>query len=124
MNTSNYTIVEDIFEGEDMFTEPNPMRNTHKITGSVTERMTIPDLPPQRGNHSSSMNRPPINHHPSPSLLAPQLQLHNIDEIQCRQVFHHIENCPICSGYLKRDIKFYWFVIFVLVCVILYLTRK
>lgn len=46
------------------------------------------------------------------------------DTLTCRSVFMHIDTCPVCSMYLKKDVKFYWFVIIVLVCIILYLTRK
>jgi hypothetical protein len=111
INQSNYTIVEDIFDdGEALFPETRVMRNTRGV-GKPNERPDIPE---------------PVFHERRKMNDAPQMEMFSpyTPEIQCKQVFSHIENCAICSGYLKKDVKFYWFVIFVLVMVILFLTRK
>jgi len=52
--------------------------------------------------------------------LQPMIE-HNI--LNCRDVFEHIQNCPICEGYFKKD-KFYLIIIGILILVILYLMNK
>lgn len=48
----------------------------------------------------------------------------NYHNISCRDIFSHVEVCPICSSYFKKDVKFYWLIIIILVVVILLLTRN
>lgn len=47
-----------------------------------------------------------------------------VDSLQCRDVFTHVENCPICSNYFKKDVKFYWLIIAILILIILLLTQN
>lgn len=46
------------------------------------------------------------------------------DSLKCRDVFLHVENCPVCSAYFKKDIKFYWLIILILIGIIVMLLRK
>ena len=45
-------------------------------------------------------------------------------QLRCIDVFKHIETCPICSSYFKKDIKFSWILIFILVLIIIYLMSS
>ncbi len=51
-------------------------------------------------------------------------QMNGGSEVSCRDAFNHVENCPICSSYFKKDIKFYWLIIAILVIIIILLTRN
>ena len=48
----------------------------------------------------------------------PQIQM-----CGCRDVFDHVETCPICASFYKRD-KFYMMIIAFLVLIIFYLLHK
>ena len=43
--------------------------------------------------------------------------------ITCRDIFDHVEDCPICSGHYKRE-KFFYIIIGILVLLILYLMMN
>ena len=53
-----------------------------------------------------------------------QFMNREFDHISCKDAFIHIENCPICSNYFKKDVKFYWLIIAILIVVIIVMTRK
>ena len=42
----------------------------------------------------------------------------------CRNVYEHIEECPICNKYYKQSNRFYIFIIIVLVLFIIFLLRR
>ncbi len=43
--------------------------------------------------------------------------------LSCREVFDHVEDCPVCSGHFKKD-KFYLIIITILLLIIFYLMNK
>ena len=147
---NDYTIIEDIFGDEDrnqVTAARGFVGNSHipedlkpKRAPRRSERPDIPDLtePQDRMGMLSNpgvyppgyVNIPPRNvgiqiQENPPSFIPPQhpMLMSYQDHLQCRDVFTHVENCPICSSYFKKDVKFYWLIIAILVVVILLLTR-
>lgn len=146
----NYTIIEDIFgeEPRNQVTSargfvgqhhiPNELRNQSRQQpnriGKVNERPEI--------EFQSSFNRqPPMMDNVPPHLLPrppvfqnamnetmnqdlPRQMMNDNDFLLCKDVFNHVENCPICNNYFKKDVKFYWLIIGILVIIILLLTRN
>ena len=146
---NEYTIIEDIFGDEDKNQVtaargfvgrshvPDDLRPKGKV-GRVTNRPDIPDLsgfdtqpsPPSMGYNQPPMMGGQFGSFPDIQLAMGAVQQQGptlypgVDSLQCRDVFTHVENCPICSSYFKRDTKFYWLIIGILVIVILLLTRN
>ena len=145
----NYSIIEDVFDQS-----PNPaMQNRNQITaarGNIATYQVPEEIRrAKQMNQTSSkvgsagaLNRPDIPHlnqPPPPHVLAqmypPQnrpLQMRDRmmmngnyqDGLGCRDVFIHMENCPLCSQYYKKDIKFYWLIIIILLIVLLFVSVK
>ncbi len=46
------------------------------------------------------------------------------DGMNCRDVVNHVENCPLCNSHFKKDLKFYWFVIVILIIILAVMCRK
>ena len=119
----NYTIIEDVFDngGRNQLTEARgflgtshvpedmrpPSKRFHRDSGMKEE---LPPIPPLR-----NIQAPPTNI--SFEQMGP-------DMLSCRDVFLHVENCPLCKSYFKNDIKFYWLIIAILIVIIILLTRK
>ena len=142
---NEYTIIEDIFGDEDKNQVtaargfvgrahvPDDLRPRGKIS-RVSQRPDIPDLSdvdPRMGNPQIDRGYPPTPPFPDIQLAMGAMNQQQgptlypgVDSLQCRDVFTHVENCPICSSYFKRDTKFYWLIIGILVIVILLLTRN
>ena len=120
------------------------MKPTRGKVGKVSDRPDIPDLsgiesgPPIRGNVPRVQNgyqTSPDIHFQDTHMISPMLNgmggmiqqgpviYPGVDTLQCRDVFTHVENCPICSSYFKKDVKFYWLIIGILIVVILLLTK-
>lgn len=148
-----YTIIEDIFGDENQISAsrgfvgkthvPDDLRphNRREKVGKVAERPDIPNIGGTQGSGflSNPGVLPPGYQHQQQQggiqLQDPRVQQqmmlndrdmmynHPSDLLQCRDVFQHVENCPICSSYFKKDVKFYWLIICILIIVILILTR-
>ena len=92
-----------------------------KVVGRVSERPDIPEekiLPPPRkikDHHSIKIND---------SIDRVVEKTGRYDRLQCIDVFKHIENCPICSSYFKKDVKFCWIIIFIFVVIIIFLLTS
>ena len=139
----SYTIIEDVFGDEDGRNQitaargfvgnsfvPDDMRPRRGV-GRVSDRPNIPNMAdtdlrmmgqpqPQRNDQNFSQETVPMfGNIPQGPTMYP-----GVDNLPCRDVFTHVENCPICSSYFKKDIKFYWLIIAILIVIILLLTRK
>ena len=137
---SNYTIIEDIFEDDSNNLQITAARNF------IGHSHVPDDMKSKYTNKPQLMNLqkpPPCNltgifespktikqkyiylNEISPMLsgMRHQQQRH-MDTLQCRDVYMHVENCPICSNYFKKDVKFYWMIIGILILTILLLTRN
>lgn len=139
---NDYTIIEDVFGDDDNRNQITAARGflgkSHipddlRPKRSRGERPDIPDLTnfqrPQPGvqpEYRDSMGGIQEQMIPSMNMMIPQgpTVYPGVDSLQCRDVFTHVENCPICSSYFKKDVKFYWLIIGILVVIILLLTRK
>ncbi len=69
------------------------------------------------------INEPRMQQQPPQGGQQPQF-IRDFNRIPCKDAFNHIENCPICSNYFKKDVKFYWLIIAILIVVIIIMTRK
>lgn len=134
----SYTIIEDIFGDDDRNQitaargfvgrthTPDDMKQRGKV-GRVSERPDMPSFDQPRRNQQhiqiqqedpTSMISPMLNSMAQQPVIYP-----GVDILQCRDVFNHVENCPICSSYFKKDVKFYWLIIAILVVVIILITK-
>lgn len=145
----NYSIIEDVFEQG-----PNPMVNnrnqitaargniaTYQVPEEIRRAKQMNQSSPRVG--SGTMNRPDIPHlnpPPPPQMMQhpmmpmnPQMMMAGMkrgvnpnynDGLSCRDVFIHMENCPLCSQYYKKDVKFYWLIIIMLMIVLLFVSVK
>jgi hypothetical protein len=50
--------------------------------------------------------------------------INNPSHIQCKDIFDHVDSCPMCTSYFKKDIKFYWLIIAILIGVIFMTIRN
>jgi hypothetical protein len=123
---SNFTIIEDLFsdEGNNGMMEGNPnsfARNPSMMTAKSFSNHMPEDMRPRRPQYAQEqmpMSIPPL------PISQPSLPPSFAEHVSCKDVFIHTENCPVCSSYFKKDIKFYWLIIFILVLVILFLMRS
>jgi hypothetical protein len=44
--------------------------------------------------------------------------------LQCIDVFRHVETCPVCSSYFKKDIRFCWIIIAILIIALIFMVMK
>jgi len=141
-----YTIIEDVFENDNAQNQitaargfvgqphvPEDLRstgrnNTGRVGSKVSERPDFQDLDPRR------MAPPPMNipQRPSGGTMSPMMNAltqgpsvyPGVDSLACRDVFTHVENCPLCKSYFRHDAKFYWMIIAILIAIILLITRN
>lgn len=119
MNQHQYTIIEDIDDSVDPRVNAYHQTSMDRFVGTQEGfRGTLerPDLPeyeesltglPQHRHHHHHGNEEEFN-----------------DGMNCRDVINHVENCVVCNSHFKKDLKFYWFVIFVLAVILVITTRK
>jgi hypothetical protein len=141
---NNFTIIEDVFGdgGRNQITESRgylqrthvpedmaPYQSRQKV-GKVSERPDMPNVEDIRRSIGPSQNQN-IQFQDQPQMFQPQINNDQMmmmyptnDNLLCRDVFTHVQNCPVCSSYFNKDIKFYWLIIAILVIVILILTRN
>ena len=55
--------------------------------------------------------------------ISPQLQP-QLSHLHCRNIYEHIEECPVCNKYYKQSNRFYIFIIIILVLFIIFLLRR
>jgi hypothetical protein len=47
-----------------------------------------------------------------------------LPQIQCKDIFDHVDSCHMCTSYFKKDVNFYWLIIAILLSIILLLSRN
>ena len=127
----NYTIIEDIFD----------LQNPQHRNAAGRVRQT-PPLPEAFRNHQPPppMYPPPQNHpqHHPQQLLAQTTPLSALPssggnnnehymfqhQIHCIDAYTHMEECALCSSYFKKDVKFYWLIIAILLLLVILLASK
>lgn len=140
----NYTIIENVFDQNPPLTNRNQITEARGniATYQVPEEIRRAKLNNQGGKVGSGMvlQRPDIIHldqqpqmyieearHPAIPPINPRkggINKNYHDGLACRDVFIHMENCPLCSQYYKKDVKFYWLIIIMLMVVLLFVTVK
>jgi hypothetical protein len=90
-------------------------------------------------NSSNRILQPPFHSPPSQqssqqqsslNKISPNQQIQGttdtsvISHINCRNIYDHIENCPICSKYYKQSNRIYILIIIFLILIILLLLRQ
>jgi hypothetical protein len=76
-----------------------------------------------RKEATKSTSRPDMNDY-LPRIQRKPLPRDSTPVVDCKTVLNHVEGCDICKSYFYHDKKFLYFVIFILVCIILYLLKK
>lgn len=144
-----YTIIDDLFDDEDgqrnqltaargfvgQSHVPEDMRPPGRgRTGKVSQRPDLPDFDP-RANRGNPQLSPQMrlqsqnDNNMSPMVRAlvssnEHTTYPGLDSLPCRDVFTHVENCPLCKSYFRHDAKFYWMIIAILIVIILLITRN
>jgi hypothetical protein len=124
-----------------------PTRRSHQMR--TTDRPDFPELSPRFPQMPQMPHMPHMPHMSQMSQMHQMPQMHNpqdtrgdshmspmvnalvggpimypgVDSLQCRDVFTHVENCPLCKSYFRHDAKFYWMIIAILIVIILVITR-
>lgn len=141
----SYTIIEDVFDNDDGRNQltaargfvgqphvPEDMRPPGRSgrVGKVSDRPDFPELDPRmnRGGPPMQMRyQPAPDNNMSPmvnALVSGPVMYPGMDSLACRDVFTHVENCPLCKSYFRHDAKFYWLIIGILIVIILLITRN
>ncbi len=117
-----YTIIEDLFDENDTRVDNN--HNMRKYTNNVVEKEVMK-------NEAPSKVSPPVIEVPREKFSVTNanqndyMKVNDINhELSCKDVFNHVENCPMCSSYFKKDSKFYIIIILILGMIILYLLNS
>jgi hypothetical protein len=117
--------------------DENMIRN--KLQKQFNPRLPLPD-----NNNFNRILRPQIQPQLHPQLhpqshpqlqsqlqsqLQPQVQSQvqlqpQISHLHCRNIYEHIEECPVCNKYYKQSNRFYIFIIIILVLFIIFLLRR
>lgn len=141
----SYTIIEDM----NVFGIPDPQNQVTAARGFVGQPHVPEDMRPNsRGRVGKVSNRPdfPEREFDPRMNYQPQMKMQNddnnmspmvsalvssgpsiypgVDSLACRDVFTHVENCPLCKSYFRHDAKFYWLIIGILIIIILLITRN
>lgn len=141
----SYTVIEDVFGddgGQNQLTAargfvghshvPEDMRPSvrNNKVGKVSERPDFPELDPRLQNRGAPLfpSMKIQNETMSPMVSAlvsngPSIYP-GVDSLACRDIFTHVENCPLCKSYFRHDAKFYWLIIGILIVIILLITRN
>jgi hypothetical protein len=114
-------------DGYEMITE-NPFEEMGEGIPIGEMRGMAPQRGPQQQFHVPQDMRREMKRQPRPPQQFNEEEIPRFipppqSHIQCRDVFNHVEDCPICSGFFKRD-KYYYIVIAILVLIIFYLMHK
>jgi hypothetical protein len=93
------------------------MNNDYNSLNS-SNRILIPSIPNQTNGN--------INGNQNPNIKPPQNvnRIISPPQMTCRNIYEHIENCPMCSKYYKQSNRTYILIIIFLVLIILLLLRQ
>lgn len=143
-----YTIVEDLFNetntNQTMAATNYVNNNPHvprdmRLAKITQQNQRLNNLQRPREDHpalsGSGVGYPPPYPPPQPQFYPQQVSqvqsppmIRNkqlpIDNLNCKEVFIHMESCPFCSQYYKKDVKFYWLIIIILLIVLLFISTK
>jgi hypothetical protein len=61
---------------------------------------------------------------PNNAYINENVHIQNFNKMNCRDIYNHIDNCPICSKYYKQSNRTYIIIIIFLVLIILLLIRQ
>jgi len=99
-------------------TQYNTMSNSHRIMQPQTGKLN--DTFNHNNNMNNNMNKiNNVNHNQN-------IPINNNTHLQisCRNIYEHIENCPICNKYYKQSNRTYVLIIIFLILIILLLIRQ
>lgn len=145
MNGRDYEVIQDIggvFDSRNQITASRPyiaqyqtppeMKNLRQVRSHPTPElmetsgMAEPTFPQQPLQPQLQPPLPQLQHQKQP--LQSQIQIHpdylEDDGINCKHVHLHLENCPFCSKFYKKDRNMYLLVIFMLIIIIIILLKK
>lgn len=133
--------VSNISEIPSLSYDENMIKN--KLHKQINPRMPFSDVHLNSMNNFNNILRPPQlqianSHVPQiPIKNSQQIQQQNLQQLpnlyghdsrlnihNCRNIYEHIEECPVCNKYYKQSNRFYIFIIIILVLFILFLLRR
>ena len=120
MPYQKFTMIEDLPQldqvSEKQDTDPNAervqrfLRNKHPI-GNIPEESGMAE-PRYQPTYKENILMEPMQQHPQ------------ICSISCKDVYEHIETCPICKRFYKNDNTVYLIVIGILIILCILLIKK
>ena len=110
--------------------DENMIRN--KLQNQINPRLPFSDNNISSANNFNRILRQPQPQpQPQPQIQIqqpqPQIQIQSqpqLSHLHCRNIYEHIEECPICNKYYKQSNRFYIFIIIILVLFIIFLLRR
>lgn len=95
----------------------NPRQIVNQEYNSMNNSNRILQYPNLNLRENTSNERVPLRGNTSNEVIQNKI-------LNCRSVYEHIEDCPICNKYYKQSNRIYIFIIFILVIVLLILLRE
>jgi len=113
--------------------DENMIRN--KLQTQINPRLPFSDNNISSANDFNRILRSPQSLQPQiqqPQQPQQQIQIQQpqpqqqpqLSHLHCRNIYEHIEECPICNKYYKQSNRFYIFIIIILVLFIIFLLRR
>jgi hypothetical protein len=141
MNGRDYQVIQDIggvFDSRNQITASRPYIAQYQTPPDMKNLRQVRSQPSPELMETSGMAEPtfpqqqlqPLQHQLQPQHLPSEsrIQTHPDylvdDGINCKQVHLHLENCPFCSKFYKKDRNMYLLVIFMLIIIIIILLKK
>ena len=103
--------------------EYNSLNNSNRILQppSQSSQQQLSPIQQSSQQQSSQINRiSPLSNQQIQGMTGTSLTSH----ISCRNIYDHIENCPICNKYYKQSNRMYILIIIFLILIILLLLRQ
>jgi hypothetical protein len=107
----------------------NSMTNTNRILQYPEQQPMIETR--YNNKNVGRGNEPLVETNSNNAIISPNnayinenIHIQNFNKMNCRDIYNHIDNCPICSKYYKQSNRIYVIIIIFLVLIILLLIRQ
>ena len=123
MSYQKFTMIDDLPELEQVSKSEQPVED-ERTKRFIRNSQSISQLPEESGmsqpryEQPMTISSPPVYH--NEVLMEPMTPQH----ISCRDVYMHIETCPICKRFYKQDNTVYLVVIGCLIILCILLIKK
>jgi|LakMenEpi03Aug12_release.lakeMendotaPanAssembly.Ray.scaffolds.fasta_scaffold412379_2 hypothetical protein len=100
----------------------NSMTNSNRILQYPEQQPIIETRYKNKNIVETNSNNAIIS--PNNAYINENVHIQNFNKMNCRDIYNHIDNCPICSKYYKQSNRTYIIIIIFLVLIILLLIRQ